>query len=116
MAAPVTTASVPAHAGPGLYLRVAVMLFSLTALEVALYELTYGGSAGILGDLRAVFVPVLLLVSAAKFVLVALFYMHLRQDSRLFSGVFGFPLTIAVFIVGALTILMAYERAFARSG
>jgi cytochrome c oxidase subunit 4 len=95
---------------------VAVALFSLTALEVALYELTYGGSAGVVGDLRAVFVPVLLLLSAAKFVMVALFYMHLRQDSRLFSGVFAFPLTIAVFIVAALTLLMAYERAFARSG
>ena len=31
------------------------------------------------------------LLSAAKFALVAMFYMHLKQDSRLFTGVFVFP-------------------------
>ena len=42
--------------------------------------------------------------------------MHLRQDSRLFSGVFVFPLVIASVIIFALIALMAYHIAFARSG
>jgi hypothetical protein len=45
-----------------------------------------------------------------------MFYMHLKQDSKLFSGVFVFPLIIATFIVMALMALQAYHFAFARSG
>jgi len=45
-----------------------------------------------------------------------MFYMHLKQDSKLFSGVFVFPLMIAAFIVVALLVLHLYTFAFARSG
>ena len=76
------------------------MLFVLTALEVGLYEITYGGHAGPSAEtIKPFFVPMLLLLSAAKFALVAMFYMHLKQDSKLFTGVFVFPLAIATFIV-----------------
>jgi len=61
-------------------------------------------------------VPLLLMLSAAKFALVAMFYMHLKQDSKLFSGVFVFPLIIATFIVIALIVLHLYTFGFARSG
>ncbi|HEU4588614.1 MAG TPA: cytochrome C oxidase subunit IV family protein, partial [Gemmatimonadales bacterium] len=94
--------------------RIAVVLFVLTALEVALYELTYGDHAGALGNLQSVFIPVLLALSAAKFFLVAAFYMHLKQDSPLFSGLLVFPLIIAAVIILALFALMAYHHAFAR--
>ena len=60
--------------------------------------------------------PLLLLLSAAKFALVAMFYMHLKQDHRLFTGVFVFPLIIATVIILALIVLEAYHFAFARSG
>ena len=79
----------------------------LTALEVALYEITYGSSAGVAGDLTSLFVPILLLLSAAKFALVAAFYMHLKQDSRLLSGLFVFPLIIATVVIVSLMVLMA---------
>ena len=46
----------------------------------------------------------LLLLSAVKFALVAMFYMHLKQDSKLFSGVFVFPLMIAAVIIVALIV------------
>jgi heme/copper-type cytochrome/quinol oxidase subunit 4 len=59
---------------------------------------------------------VLLTLSAAKFALVAMFYMHLKQDSRLFTGVFVFPLIIAAVVILALAALMAYHMAFAKSG
>jgi cytochrome c oxidase subunit 4 len=61
-------------------------------------------------------VPLLLLLSAGKFALVAMFYMHLKQDHKLFSGVFVFPLIIAAFIIVALIILQAYHFGFARAG
>jgi cytochrome c oxidase subunit 4 len=104
------------HPTPGLYVRIAIILFVLTALEVALYELTYGGHAGSAGDLKSIFVPLLLTLSAGKFALVAMFYMHLKQDSRLFSGLFVFPLIIAAVIIFSLSALIAYHHAFARSG
>ncbi len=105
-----------AHPTPGLYAKVGFILFVLTAMEVALYEITYGSSAGVAGDLTSLFVPILLLLSAAKFALVAGFYMHLKQDSRLLSGLFVFPLIIATVVIVSLMILMAYHHAFATSG
>jgi cytochrome c oxidase subunit 4 len=111
------TAHEPAHPTASLYFKVGLVLFVLTALEVGLYEITYGGHAGPSAEaIKPFFVPMLLLLSAAKFALVAMFYMHLKQDSKLFTGVFVFPLTIAAFIIVALMILQAYHFAFARSG
>jgi cytochrome c oxidase subunit 4 len=106
-----------AHPTAGLYFKVGLVLFVLTALEVGLYEITYGDHAGALAPtLKPFFVPLLLLLSAAKFALVAMFYMHLKQDHKLFTGVFVFPLMIAAFIIVALIILQAYHFAFARVG
>jgi heme/copper-type cytochrome/quinol oxidase subunit 4 len=51
-----------------------------------------------------------------KFALVAMYYMHLKNDSKLFSGVFVFPLIIAAVVILAMVALMAYHWAFARSG
>jgi cytochrome c oxidase subunit IV len=105
-----------AHPTARLYFKVGLVLFVLTALEVGLYEITYGGHAGPSAEtIRPFFVPMLLLLSAAKFALVAMFYMHLKQDNKLFSGVFVFPLIIATFIVVALMTLQAYHLIFARS-
>jgi cytochrome c oxidase subunit IV len=114
MTAHVTSAEEHAHGHPtpGMYTKVGLVLFILTALEVGLYEMTFGEHAGQLGDLTKVFVPVLLTLSAAKFALVAMFYMHLKQDSRLFSSVFVFPLMIAAIIILALVGLFAYHYSF----
>ena len=67
---------------PGsVYAKVGLVLFVLTALEVGLYEITYGEHAGATGHCH----PALLRSAAAaavgaKFALVAMFYMHLKQD------------------------------------
>ena len=119
MEAHVSTTHDAEHSHPtaGLYAKVGLVLFVLTALEVGLYEITYGGHAGPSSSaIQPFFVPLLLLLSAAKFALVAMFYMHLKQDSKLFSGVFVFPLTIAAFMIVGMILLMAYHMAFARSG
>jgi cytochrome c oxidase subunit 4 len=105
------------HPSAGVYVKIGIVLFILTALEVGLYEFTYGEHSGQMGaQIQPFFVPLLLLLSAAKFALVAMFYMHLKQDSRIFAGVFVFPLIIACIVVVALMALMAYHFAYARSG
>jgi cytochrome c oxidase subunit 4 len=115
--APATAAPEDAHPSSGVYVKIGLVLFVLTALEVGLYEFTYGEHAGAAGTaLQPFFVPLLLAMSAAKFYLVAMYYMHLKQDHRLFRGVFVFPLVIAIVIIVALIVLEAYHFAFARSG
>jgi len=105
------------HPSTGMYVKIGIILFVLTALEVGLYEFTYGGHASAGGaTLQPFFVPLLLLLSAAKFALMAMYYMHLKQDHRLFSGAFVFPLIIAAVIIFALIALEAYHFAFSRSG
>jgi heme/copper-type cytochrome/quinol oxidase subunit 4 len=119
MDAHVTTAAHEEHTHPraAVYAKVGLVLFVLTALEVGLYEITYGGHAGPSAEaLKPFFVPMLLLLSAAKFALVAMYYMHLKQDSKLFTGIFVFPLIIATVIIVSLIILTAYHFAFARAG
>ena len=106
-----------AHPTPGTYAKIGLVLFVLTALEVGLYELTFGESAGPFGrSLEPFFIPLLLLLSAVKFALVAMYYMHLKNDSKLFSGVFVFPIIIAAIMIVAMILLQAYHWAFSRSG
>jgi caa(3)-type oxidase subunit IV len=105
------------HPTPGTYAKIGLVLFVLTALEVGLYEFTYGERAGPLAhNIQPFFIPLLLLLSAVKFALVAMYYMHLKNDSKLFSGVFVFPLIIATVVILAMVALMAYHWAFSRSG
>jgi hypothetical protein len=96
----------------GKYIQIAVILFTLTALEVLLYELCYGSlkGAGMASALSPWFVELLLGLSALKFWFVAMFYMHLKQDIKILSWVFAFSLVIAVVVIVALFILFAYTR------
>lgn len=99
------------HAHPGwqTYLKIALILFALTALEVAAYEVVHRHSpAGFATWLEPIFVPVLLILSAFKFALVAMFYMHLKMDGKLLSGVFSFSLILAAFIIVALMVIFGY--------
>src|SRR5918999_3131356 len=106
-----------AHPTPGTYAKIGLVLFVLTALEVGLYEFTFGEHAGPLGrQIVPFFVPLLLLLSAVKFALVAMYYMHLKNDSKLFTGVFVFPLIIAAVVIVAMIALQAYHWAFSRTG
>ncbi|HEU4827711.1 MAG TPA: cytochrome C oxidase subunit IV family protein [Gemmatimonadales bacterium] len=101
------------HPGPGLYIKIGVVLFVLTALEVAAYEVAH--RPGALGTfLEPILVPVLLLLSAGKFALVAMYYMHLKQDSKLFSGLFVFPLIIAAVVIVSLIALFIYHYSYQR--
>jgi cytochrome c oxidase subunit 4 len=97
------------HPSSGVYVKIGVVLFVLTALEVGLYEFTYGEHSGVTGHaLQPFFVPLLLALSAAKFALVAMFYMHLKFDHRLFSWLFVVPMVVIALIVMALLKLFGH--------
>ena len=84
------------HPTAATYLRIGAMLVILTVLEVGVFYVP---------AFRAVLVPVLLVLSAAKFTLVVMFYMHLKADSRLLTFLFGAPLLLAVGVMVALLFL-----------
>ncbi len=75
------------------YWKVALILTVITAVEVWVYYIPSFVAS------RA-FVPSLLLMSAAKFVIVVMFYMHLKYDHKLFRALFTGP-----FIIAATTLL-----------
>ena len=84
------------HASPGFYWMIGGILTVITAVEVAIFYIP---------ALEGVLVPLLLVLSAAKFLLVVMFFMHLKFDSRVFSGVFLAGMALALFMTTALIIL-----------
>jgi cytochrome c oxidase subunit IV len=85
-----------AHPGNMTYVIVGIVLAILTALEVAVIYIP---------ALSAVVIPILLVLTTAKFALVVMFYMHLKMDNPIFAWVFVAPMALAVFLVIALIIL-----------
>jgi cytochrome c oxidase subunit 4 len=81
------------------YKWVALVLTVITAIEVWVYYTPFKDSP--------LFVPVLLIMSAVKFAIVVLFYMHLRYDHKLFKALFTGPLIIAVCTITALLFLFS---------
>jgi cytochrome c oxidase subunit 4 len=84
------------HASIATYVKVAAILTVVTALEFACIYIR---------ALTPILVPLLIVLSAGKFALVALFFMHLRYDSRALSALFVAPLLLAVGLALALTTL-----------
>jgi cytochrome c oxidase subunit IV len=97
-----------AHPTPGTYTRVALLLFVLTALEVGAYEVGHRQTAPLHSLVQPIVVPILLVLSAIKFAMVAGFYMHLKQDSKLFTHLFVWPIIIAALVIVSLIVLFAY--------
>jgi cytochrome c oxidase subunit IV len=82
-----------AHATTGTYLRVAAILVIVTLIEVGVFYVP---------AFHDILVPVLLVLSALKFTLVVMFYMHLKFDNRFFTFLFGGPLLLAMAVVISL--------------
>src|SRR5688572_29925044 len=78
------------HAHPtwSTYWKVALILLIIAIAEVWAYYIPAFVAS------RA-FVPTLLIMSAMKFIIVVMFYMHLKYDHRLFRVLFTGPLLIA---------------------
>ena len=88
-----------AHPGAKEYLAIAAVLTVLTAIEVAVFYIP---------SMKPILVPTLLVLSTVKFALVAMFYMHLKFDHRLFSWLFVVPMAIAAMVILALLKLFGH--------
>ena len=84
------------HASAGFYWLIGAILTVITAVEVAIFYIP---------QLESVLIPSLLRLSAAQFVLVVAYYMHLKFDSPVFTGVFMAGFVLAAFMVTALVVL-----------
>ncbi|BDG58951.1 cytochrome C oxidase subunit IV family protein [Caldinitratiruptor microaerophilus] len=85
-----------AHPTTATYVAIALVLTVVTLMEFAV--LYVHGLAGMM-------VPILLALSAIKFALVALFYMHLRFDRPLYRRVFAGGLGLGVLVAVSLMLL-----------
>ncbi len=81
------------HPGAGVYIWVATILAIVTVVELLIIYLPLG---------RPLLITVLLGLSAAKFYTVAMFFMHLRYDDKLFSIIFGGGIALTLSILVAL--------------
>ncbi len=87
-----------AHPTPAKYTVIALILAVVTLVEVAIVYAKF---------LQPVLIPILLVLSAAKFTIVAMFFMHLRFDDRLFSVLFVGGLLLATAVIIALMALFS---------
>ena len=88
------------HPGWKQYKWVALWLTLITVGEVWIYYTPFSTTP--------YFVPTLLVLSATKFAIVVLFYMHLKYDHKLFRALFTGPLIIAVSTLLALFALFSH--------
>lgn len=84
------------HPSPLRYVGIALVLAIVTLIEVAIVFVE---------PLRGLVLPILVVLSAFKFALVAMFFMHLRFDHRLFSILFTGGLILAIGVIAALVAL-----------
>jgi cytochrome c oxidase subunit 4 len=104
-----TEAAPPAHEEShhpqwSTYWKVALILTIITVGEVWMYY-----QPAIVAS-RA-FVPGLLALSALKFAIVVMFYMHLKYDHKLFRALFTGPLFIAASLLIGLMFLFGHLAA-----
>jgi cytochrome c oxidase subunit 4 len=83
------------------YIIIAVILAAITAAEVTLSYV----------DVGWIFLPALLIMMVAKFLIVVSFFMHLKFDHKIFSFMFYMGLILAVAVyVAALTTFEFWTR------
>jgi cytochrome c oxidase subunit 4 len=81
------------HPGVIQYVEIGVILAVLTAAEVSMF--IYREPLG-----RAITTPALLVLTVIKFMLVVLWFMHLRFDHKMFRRVFFFGVALATIVFG----------------
>ncbi len=86
---------------PREYVRIALVLAVLTALEVSTYLVDFGP----LG------IPLLIVLMVIKFVMVGNFFMHLKFDNRLYTRLLYSGLGLALFLYTAVLVILFFERA-----
>jgi cytochrome c oxidase subunit IV len=93
------------HATIRTYVIVAAILTAVTGLEFGVIYVR---------RLAPILLPLLLTLSAGKFALVVMFYMHLRYDSRVLTFLFVAPLVLATVIAVAVMTLTGEFLVFGR--
>jgi cytochrome c oxidase subunit 4 len=96
-----TLGEVHEHPNWGTYKWVALILTVITVIEVWVYYIPAFVASRL-------FVPSLLIMSAVKFAIVVMFYMHLKYDHKLFRALFTGPLTIAILTMIVLLFLFGH--------
>jgi len=81
------------HASNRFYVTIAAILAVLTGLEVMVFYVQ---------SLHTYLLPLLMVLMIAKFCLVVMFFMHLKFDGPLLTGIFGWGLFVATAIILAL--------------
>jgi len=76
------------HRPDSYYVKIALILAALTALETSTYWVDFG----------PVFLPALLSMMVIKFLMVVSIFMHLKFDNRMFSMLFYSGLILAVLV------------------
>jgi cytochrome c oxidase subunit 4 len=89
------------HPTPKTYAKVALVLTILTMVEVWVFYVD---------ALRVTLVPILIVLSAIKFSLVAMFYMHLKFDHPVFSRLLLSGIVIAFGVFLWLLALFTYSH------
>jgi cytochrome c oxidase subunit 4 len=94
------------HPSDMLYVKVALILAAITGLET----FTYFESVFEFGE---ALVPVLLVCMAAKFYLIARYFMHLKFDNKVLQRFFLIGLMIALAVYMAVLVAFKYFHAVA---
>jgi cytochrome c oxidase subunit 4 len=84
------------HPGPKVYVLIGLILTIVTAAEIAVYYIDA------LNDWSA---AIIIPLSMSKFLLVVMFYMHLKFDSRLLTAVFAACGVLAIMVIVGFVIL-----------
>lgn len=89
------------HPPLNFWVRLAIILAIITAVEVAIYYVP---------ALEDMLVPLLIVLSAIKFVAVVWYFMHLKYDDKLLTGIFGAALVISIIMFIALWVVMYFDN------
>ncbi len=88
----------PHHPSPARYVGIALVLAVVTAIEVGLFYVELA---------KGLMITLLIALSVVKFALVAMFFMHLKFDHRLFTGLFAGGIAMA--LVAAAVVLACFR-------
>ena len=88
------------HGTPAFYAIVGLILAVITLVEFLVF---YVESLGVL------LIPIMLILSLMKFVIVVAFFMHLRFDNKIFTYLFFAGFILAAVIAVALLVLLAIK-------
>ena len=89
------------HPGERVYVNIAIILAVITALEVVIYYVD---------ALSGILVPMLIIMSLAKFVTVVGYFMHLKYDDRRFAWIFGAGLLTAIAVFVAVAVMQDFHE------